>query len=79
VPRRPRTQPGSVTLTEDCCPIARRSLRGGAVGIANGKWLPPVPPLVWWIADEIKERRAAKQAREEMHVRERFEALAARF
>jgi hypothetical protein len=47
--------------------------------IASGGWLPPVPLLAWWIADEVKERRAAKQAREEMHVREWFEALAACF
>ena len=47
--------------------------------IAAGKWLPPVPSLRWFIEDEIEDRRVAAQVREEMHVRERFEALAACF
>lgn len=44
--------------------------------IASGGWLPAVPSLAWWIADEAEERRVAKEVSEEMHVRERFEALA---
>ena len=47
--------------------------------VASGGWLPATPSLAWWIADEVKERRAAKQVREEMHVRAQFEALAACF
>jgi hypothetical protein len=47
--------------------------------IANGMWLPPTPSQVWWISDETEERRVAEQVREEMHLRERFEALAACF